>query len=524
MSESLQDKRKRKQQMRVPLLALVFFGSILLFFRAVLLPFILALVIVYLMEPLVNRLSRLRIGQRTMPRWGAVVTVFISFFTTVILFGMIFFPPLAIELTKAAEDVPAYFQDLRENQLPELSQRLEKALGLYFKEGAEEDRKRRLREAIGTAETRVSEALDRADRVQQIDELPLVDVSGAQPLLLVDTERDTSRPRSRRPGAGGALGWLVGEAETFDRSRVAFTLVSDPDSEGFALLFGDANLHLRPDGNGGFLVQFEPAGQVEPKDESFSLERELNKALDSMLASGGEYAGDALELAQTVLAETINAFVKIILMFMVAAFISIDLDRILRFFRSLFPKNWHEGYDDLLSRFDRGLSGVIRGQLVICAFNGTLTGIGLYLLDVKFALMLGILGGVLSIIPIFGTIISTIPAVLVGLMNSGGTALAVLLLILGVHFIEANFLSPKIIGHSANLHPVTVIFALLAGESAFGVFGALLAVPVASIVQTIFLFIRDHMDKEAGNLPSPEEPLPPPPPDPFVLPAPDEPA
>ena len=62
--------------------------------------------------------------------------------------------------------------------------------------------------------------------------------------------------------------------------------------------------------------------------------------------------------------------------------------------------------------------------------------------------------------------------------------------ILGIHFLEANVLSPKIIGQSAKMHPVVVIFALIAGEHSFGLVGALFAVPVASIIQTLFIYFR----------------------------------
>ena len=60
--------------------------------------------------------------------------------------------------------------------------------------------------------------------------------------------------------------------------------------------------------------------------------------------------------------------------------------------------------------------------------------------------------------------------------------------ILLIHFLEANFLNPKIMGHASKIHPVVIIFALLAGEHAYGIVGALLAVPAASIVQSMFKF------------------------------------
>jgi predicted PurR-regulated permease PerM len=98
----------------------------------------------------------------------------------------------------------------------------------------------------------------------------------------------------------------------------------------------------------------------------------------------------------------------------------------------------------------------------------------------------------MSIIPIFGSILSTVPAVLVALPQGFGVALLVLGWIIGVHQIEANLLNPKIMGDSARVHPVLVVFALLAGEHFAGLVGALLAVPVLSITQTLFLYLRER--------------------------------
>jgi predicted PurR-regulated permease PerM len=73
---------------------------------------------------------------------------------------------------------------------------------------------------------------------------------------------------------------------------------------------------------------------------------------------------------------------------------------------------------------------------------------------------------------------------------SFSTGLAVLAWIIGIHLLEANFFNPKIIGTAAKIHPVVVVFALMVGEESGGLIGALLAVPIASMVQAMFLFFR----------------------------------
>ena len=155
-------------------------------------------------------------------------------------------------------------------------------------------------------------------------------------------------------------------------------------------------------------------------------------------------------------------------------------------------------YASLIRYIDRGLAGVIRGQLLICLVNGILTWIGLQFLDVRYSLLLGFVAGVFSIIPIFGTILSSIPIVLIAWGTSGMERAAFTLgWILMIHFIEANFLNPKIMGSASKIHPVVVIFALIAGENAYGIAGALLAVPAASIVQSCFRFFV--LDRQLEN-------------------------
>ena len=111
----------------------------------------------------------------------------------------------------------------------------------------------------------------------------------------------------------------------------------------------------------------------------------------------------------------------------------------------------------------------------------------------------------MSIIPIFGSILSTIPAVAIGLTQDVWTALWVLLWILGIHQVEANLLNPKIIGVAARIHPALVVFALLVGEHFFGLWGALLGVPVLSVSQSVFNHFRFALpDTEVDSLRAPE--------------------
>jgi predicted PurR-regulated permease PerM len=107
-----------------------------------------------------------------------------------------------------------------------------------------------------------------------------------------------------------------------------------------------------------------------------------------------------------------------------------------------------------------------------------------------------VLAAVFSLIPIFGVLISTIPILLMALTVSFTTVLLALGWILAIHFLEGNFLNPKILGDSSKIHPVLIVFALVVGEHFFGVMGALLAVPIFSLLQNSFLFIKHKAETQ----------------------------
>jgi predicted PurR-regulated permease PerM len=206
----------------------------------------------------------------------------------------------------------------------------------------------------------------------------------------------------------------------------------------------------------------------------------------------GEHVG---EWARTLFGTLFVSLTQLVLVLMLTAFIVVDRARISAFFASLPPPHLRSQYDTLISYVDRGLAGVIRGQLLICVVNGILTWIGLWILGIRYAGPLALLAGVFSLIPVFGTIASSIPIVLVSVATGGvmGGVYALAWITL-IHLLEANIFNPLIMGTSAEMHPVVIVFALLAGEHAFGVWGALLAVPTASIIQACFKYYRHEVE------------------------------
>jgi hypothetical protein len=261
-----------------------------------------------------------------------------------------------------------------------------------------------------------------------------------------------------------------------------------PQPDGTVAIEIGSGVIVQPTGHGGYIL--EPARA--PKNERpFDPNRFMGDAVGKSFAYAQHNALELARIGRDIVSGISRVFFIFGITLMLGAYTMLTRERIVGFFASLWRPGQRPDFVRLLTRIDRGLSGVVRGQLIICLLNGLLSAIGFAIVGLKYWPVLALVATVLSLIPIFGSIASSIPAVALGLTQSVGTAAFVLIWIIGVHQLEANILNPKIMGDSAKIHPVLVIFSLLVGEHFFGIMGALLAVPCMSIAQSLFLHFRE---------------------------------
>src|SRR6185295_4730706 len=159
------------------------------------------------------------------------------------------------------------------------------------------------------------------------------------------------------------------------------------------------------------------AGMGSSSGGAVSPAEALRTAVERMVSTGQSHAGSLLASLQNVVRAIVSGVFTFSMTLMVSAYLLYTRDKVLAFFRGLVPAGARDGYDALLTRVDRGLSGVVRGQVIICLVNGVLSAIGFSLLHVPYWPVLAIVATVLSIIPIFGSILSSIPAVALALHN-----------------------------------------------------------------------------------------------------------
>jgi predicted PurR-regulated permease PerM len=185
--------------------------------------------------------------------------------------------------------------------------------------------------------------------------------------------------------------------------------------------------------------------------------------------------------ATNVLSTTAQAF----LILLTSAYFLYDYPRFTANFKRFVPVRWRTLYEDLTAKADVAVGGYLRGQLLITLIIGILIFIGLSIVGVPFALAISFLAALFNLVPYLGPIVGMVPAVILGFTVSPLTALFAVVVFIVANQIEGNLLGPYILSKSTNLHPVTVLLAILIGAGLFGLLGALLAVPVAALLKVV---------------------------------------
>lgn len=389
----------------------------------VMLPFVLALVVAYVLTPAV-----LRVEKKGVPRWASILLVYALTLGTIGGFIGMIVPRLVTEGQALRTEWPNLNRKVRNEWLPAIDTRIAKWTG---------------RPAFEVTEPQVSEI----------------------------------------------------RAEVHDE-RADLRIVKRDDGSFDVFLSDDVRVHEVQSGT--WAVSNEGPKHI-------SSAAVLREGFDKAASYLRQNATVILQIGQRIAGAISRGIFNLFMTLMLAGYIMLTHEKIFAFFRNLGQPSSRDSFDRFVRRLDRGLSGVVRGQLLICCVNGVLSAIGFWIFHLKYWPILAILAAVMSLIPIFGSILSSIPAVAIGLTQSPTIAVAVLAWIVGIHQLEANFLNPKIIGDAAKIHPVLVVFSLLVGEHFFQITGALFAVPCMSIAQTIFL----HFRASALGLPDPTATVPP---------------
>lgn len=188
-----------------------------------------------------------------------------------------------------------------------------------------------------------------------------------------------------------------------------------------------------------------------------------------------------------------SGFAWLIFVLIVSFYLLKDLGKLGRSIYELVPADYRDEVRRLAEEVNVIWSAFFRSQLVLCAVVGALVGVTMQVVGVRNALILGIIAGVLEIVPNVGPTIAAIPAVLIAYfqgsthlsLSNGWFALLVIGLYVVIQQLENNILVPRIIGRSLNLHPLVIIIGAIAGASLAGILGMFLAAPILASLRIV---------------------------------------
>ena len=178
-------------------------------------------------------------------------------------------------------------------------------------------------------------------------------------------------------------------------------------------------------------------------------------------------------------------FALLISVLILSIYISLDWENIKLRFAELFSSKYSNKITGAIEEVEVNIGHWVKGQLFLMFVIGLFSYLGLILLDVKFPLALGLISGVLEIIPVLGPIIATVFAAVVAIADSPIKALGVVVLYFVIQQLESNILVPKVMQRVSGFSPLMILIALLIGNNLFGIIGAITAVPILMILTTI---------------------------------------
>ncbi len=213
----------------------------------------------------------------------------------------------------------------------------------------------------------------------------------------------------------------------------------------------------------------------------------VQKWLGRVFSVGGDLVGGILSGGQAL----VGMIALCALTPLVAFFMMVQWEPITRWIDGMIPRGSYTVIKDLLHDMNTKLGGFIRGQLTVSFILGMAYALALTIAGLNYGFLIGVVTGILSVIPYVGSTFGLVTSLGIAWFQTGGdwSYIGIIAAIfLTGQFIEGNFITPRIMGQAVGLHPLWILFALLAGGTLLGLVGMLLAVPVAVIVSVLTRF------------------------------------
>jgi predicted PurR-regulated permease PerM len=233
---------------------------------------------------------------------------------------------------------------------------------------------------------------------------------------------------------------------------------------------------------------------------------EVEKQLDDLTQSIGAgeisgYAQDVISFAQGAAVSVILLLFSIVLIVVISIYMLLDMPRLEESIDRRFPPH---GGPPLTERIERALWGYVRGQAILSLVIGTSAGVGMWILGTtglvegadRYALLFGVWTAFAEVIPYIGPWLSAVPPAIYALVVDPIGVLWVAALFVFIYQIEGHVVVPNVMANALRLHPLLVIFGLLAGGELYGIAGVLVALPTMAAGRAIWEFFRERIDLE----------------------------
>lgn len=206
----------------------------------------------------------------------------------------------------------------------------------------------------------------------------------------------------------------------------------------------------------------------------------------------------------SLLYTSFSFLVNLVLILVIAFYLLLDGERLKERLYFLVPESQLGRVTFVEATVNEVLGGYLRGQLLMSLTIGTMAGVGTALLNVPYPVVIGVLAGVLELVPMLGPWLASMPAVAIALFSPHPwpMTLWVAVYFLIIQQLESNVIGPRITGHAVGLHPLAALMALLVGIELAGILGALFAVPVAGILYVLGMAI--YYDATGRERPAPQ--------------------
>ena len=218
---------------------------------------------------------------------------------------------------------------------------------------------------------------------------------------------------------------------------------------------------------------------------------DLSENLNGVLTEGAQWLGAIVARIWSGGKALVDVISLLVITPIVAFYLLLDWDRMVGTVDGWLPREHAGSVRTIMRDIDAAIAGFVRGQGTVCLLLGLFYAIGLSLVGLNFGLLIGMFAGIVSFIPFVGSVVGLVLSVGVALVQFWPDYIwivAVAAIFAAGQFIEGNILQPKLVGASVGLHPVWLMFALLAFGSLLGFTGLLIAVPVAAAIGVLVRF------------------------------------